>query len=99
MNHKKFTTKKWFVIHDQTDKDYNEGNENGANINFETKNIKYSDAYILIKDDITAKGGYENIDIVFKICSPFTKCITHINDKHIDTAENIDITMYMSYLI
>ena len=43
-------------------------------------------------DDITAKDGDENTDITSKICAPFTKCITHINGKHIDTAENIDST-------
>ena len=44
-------------------------------------------------------GGDTNTDVVFKNCAPFTKCITHINDEHIDTAENIDITMPMYNLI
>ena len=37
----------------------------------------------------------EKIDVALKSCAPFTKCITQLNDKHIDTAEHIDITMFM----
>ena len=36
---------------------------------------------------------------MFKNCAPFTKCITHINDEHVDTAENFDIVMPMYNLI
>ena len=36
---------------------------------------------------------------MFKNCAPFTKCITHINDEHVDTAENLDIVMPMYNLI
>ena len=32
-------------------------------------------------------------------CASITKCITHIKDKHIDSAENINITMSMYNLI
>ena len=33
---------------------------------------------------------------MFKNCDPFRRCVTHINDERIDTAENLDIitTMY-----
>ena len=34
-------------------------------------------------------------NVAFKYCGPFTSCITHLNDEHIDTAENLDITMPM----
>ena len=96
----KFATKKWYVIHDH----YGEGNENGKSIKFETKNIKsslcdYSDAYILVTGDITAKNCDENTNVAFKNCAPFTKCLTHINDEHIGTAEDIDITMPVYNLI
>ena len=67
---------------------------------FETKNFKsilceYSHAYILVTGDITATGGNENANVAFKNFAPFTKCITHINDEHIDIAESLDITMPM----
>ena len=32
-------------------------------------------------------------------CAPFTKCNLEINDEHVDTAENLDITMPMYNLI
>ena len=65
-----------------------------------TKNIKsslcdYSYTYILVTGDITAAGGNENTNVAFKNCAPFTRCVTYINDEHIDTAENIDLTMPM----
>ena len=94
----KFASKMWYVIHDQNGTDYGKDNENSISIKFVTKNIKsslcdYSDAYILVTGDITATNGDENTDIAFKKCAPFTKYITHINDEHIDTAEDVDITV------
>ena len=40
-----------------------------------------------------ATGTDANTDVALQNCSPFTKCITVINEEHIDTAEIIDITM------
>ena len=39
------------------------------------------------------------IKVVFKNCAPFTKCIFHINDEHVDNADNLDIVMTMHNLI
>ena len=44
-------------------------------------------------------GGDADTYVAFKKCTLFTKCITHISDEHIDTAENIDIAMPMCNLI
>ena len=90
----KFATRKWYVINDQNNTDYGEGNESGTTVKFETKAIKsslcdYSDAYILVTGDITATGGDAVTRVAFKNCAPFTKCITHINDEHIDSADNL----------
>ena len=73
-------------------------------VKFETRVIKsslcdYSDAYILVTGNITAKVGDANTKVAFKNCAPFTKCITHINDEHVDGAENLDIIMPMYSLI
>ena len=35
-----FTTKKWYIINDQNNGQYGEGNENDSTIKFETKVIK-----------------------------------------------------------
>ena len=96
----KFATRKWYVINDQNNTDYGEGNESGTTVKFETKVIKsslcdYSDAYILVTGDITATGGDANNKDAFKNYAPFTKCITHINDEHVDDADNLDIIMPM----
>ena len=55
----------------------------------------YSDAYILVTGDITATGGNENTKVAFKNCAPFTRCVTHINEEHVETAEKLDIIMPM----
>ena len=94
----------WYAVHDQNGTDYAEGKENGTSTIFETKNIKsslcdYSDAYILTVGVITATGDDANTDSAFKNGAPLTKCITHINDEHIDSAENADITMPLYNLI
>ena len=100
----KFATKKWYVINNQNNTEYGEGNKDDSSIKFDTKVIKlslwdYSDAYILITGDITATGGNANTNVAFKNCAMFTKCITYINDEHTDTAESLDIAIPMYNLI
>ena len=68
----KFATRKWYVINDQNNSDYGEGNEHSTMVDFETKVIKsnlrdYSDAYILVTGDITATGEDANTRLHLKI--------------------------------
>ena len=100
----KFATRKWYVINDQNNTNYGKGNENDTIVKFETHVIKsnlcdYSDKYIVLTGDITATGGDANTRAAFKNCAPFTKCITHINDEHVNSADNLDIIMPMYNLI
>ena len=100
----KFATKKWYVVNYQNHTDYGKGNEDSTTVKFETKVIKsnlcdYSDAYILVTGNITATGGDPNIRVAFKDCAPFTKCIIHINDEHVNNADNLDIIIPMYNLI
>ena len=37
--------------------------------------------------DISVIGGDQDTDIAFKNCSFFTRCTTHLNGGHIETAE------------
>ena len=95
-----FATRKWYVINDQNNTDYGEGNEIGTTVKFETKVIKsslcdFSGAHILVTGNIIAIGGDANTRVAFKNCAPFTKCITHINDEHVDGDQNLDIIMPM----
>ena len=100
----KFATKKWYVINDQNNTDYGAGNEDSTTVKFETKVIKsclcdYSEAYVLVTGDITATGGVANTRAAFKDCAPITKCITHINDEHVDGAHNLDIIIaYVQFM-
>ena len=84
------------VINDQSNTECGEGNKDDSSIKFEAKNIKpslydYSDSYILVTRDITAAGGDTNINVAFKNCAPFTRFVTHINNKRIDTVDNLDM--------
>ena len=70
----------------------------------ETKVIKsnlcdYSDAYIPVTGNITTTGGDANTKVTFKNCAPFTEWVTHINDGHVDNANNLDILMPMYNLV
>ena len=59
----------------------------------------YAEAYILIDGTIRAAAANANTRLALKNCAPFTKCNLEINDEHVDTAENLDITMPMYNLI
>ena len=66
----------------------------------------YSDAYIVVKGDITLTktNGRGIIDIrnrflAFKNNAPFTNCISKINNVLIDNAEDLDVVMPMYNLI
>ena len=74
----KFTTKKWYIINDQNNRQYEVGNENDSTIKFETKLIKpslcdYSDAYILVIRDIKVTNIAADTNVAFKNCAPFTR--------------------------
>ena len=46
-----------------------------------------NDGWILVKDDI-AIIGHQVIQVAFKNCAPFTKCITKIDGLATDDASN-----------
>ena len=78
----KFATRKWYVINDQKNTDYGEGNEDDTTVKFETKVIKsslcdYSNAYILVTGDITAIGGDADTTVVFKNCAIYEMHNSH----------------------
>ena len=69
----------------------------------------YSDAYILVCGTITiTRAGGDDAakqlddrdkQVIFKICSPFTDCISEINSTQIDNGKYIDLVMPMCNLI
>ena len=105
---KHFTTKKWYIINDENNTNYGVNKDTGADnpdtIKYDTRVLKpnlcdYAEAYILIDGTIRAAAAKANTRLALKNCAPFTKCNLEINDEHVDTAENLDITMPMYNLI
>ena len=105
---KHFATKKWYIINDENNTNYGVDKNNGANnpdtIKYDARVLKpnlcdYAEAYILIDGTIRADAVDANTRLALKNCAPFTKCNLEINDEHVDTAANLDITMPMYNLI
>ena len=104
----KFRTKNWVEINDESRGTYNVNSQ----IKFKTTMLKsslrdYSDAYIIVKGTITvnntaaagADANNTNKKVIFINCTPFTNCISEINNTQIDNAKDIDIVMPMYSLI
>ena len=49
--------------------------------------------------DIKVAGVVANTNVAFKNCSVLKRCVTHINDEHVETAENFDIIIPMYNLL
>ena len=105
---KHFATKKWYIINDENNTNYGVNKDTGADnadtIKYDTRVLKpnlcdYAEAYILIDGTIRAAAANANTRLALKNCAPFTKCNLEINDEHVDTAENLDITVPMYNLI
>ena len=103
-----FGTKNWVEINDELRGTYNVNSQ----IKFKTTMLKsslsdYSDAYILAKETITANNtaaafadaNNTNKKVIFKNCTPFTNCISEINNTQVENAKEIDIAMPMYNLI
>ena len=100
----KFRTKNWAEINDDVRSEYSADKQ----IRFKKSMLRsslgdYSDAYILVKGNITvnntatngAAANDTNKKVIFKKCAPYTNCISKVNNSQIDNAEYIDIVMPM----
>ena len=105
---KHFATKKWYIINDENNTNYGVNKDTGVSvpytIKYDTRVLKpnlcdYAEAYILVDGTFRAAAANGNTRLALKNCAPFTKCNLEINDEHVDTAENLDITMPMYNLI
>ena len=97
----RFVTKKWIEVYDQSEGNYNVNKE----IRIKTSMLRsdlcdFSDAYIVVKGDITLTKTNKRriIDIrnrflAFKNNAPFTNCISKINNVLIGNAEDLDVVM------
>ena len=90
----KFRTRDWVEINDES-----KGVYDNSNITFK--------AFILVKGTITVSNAAAadaavnntNKKVIFKNYTPFTDCITEINDTQIDDGQKIDVVMPMYNLI
>ena len=96
------------MINDENNTNYGVNKDTSENnpgtIKDDTRVLKpnlcdYAEAYILVDGTVRRTGGNNNTRLALKNCARFTKCNLEINDEHVDTAENLDITMPMYNLI
>ena len=96
----KFRTKYYVEINNDARGTYNSYSQ----VKCKTSMLKsslcdYSDAYILVSGTIeipntrTAAAPNNRKNIIIKNCSPFTDCISEINNTQIDNAKDIDVVM------
>ena len=103
-NLSRFITKKWVEIYDQSVGNYNVNKK----IRIKTSMLRsdlcdYSDAYIVVKGDITLEGdnntNKRNKNLAFKNNALFINCISKINGVKIDNAEDLDVVIPMYNLL
>ena len=95
----KFVIRKWNIINDQWNSNYNVGNKIICDTEVLKSNLcDYNDAYILLRGDIIVIRHHVT-QFVFKNCATFTKCITKINGITIDDAEDLDLVIPMFNMI
>ena len=100
----RFVTKKWIEIHPQSTKEFNPNKQ----IKFKTPILRsdlsdYSEAYVWVKGNVTANANNYNADneinFAFKSNAPFLSCISKINGKLVENAEDLDVVMPMYNLL
>ena len=103
----RFVTKKWIEVYDQSEGNYNVNKE----IRIKTSMLRsdlcdFSDAYIVVKGTITLTKtdrirfiDIRNRFLAFKNNTPFTNCISKINNVLIDKAVDLDVVMPMYNLL
>ena len=106
----RFITKKWVEVHDQLG-DANDRYKPNKPIRFKTSMLRsdlcdFIDAYIVVNRDITLTkaANRDFIDVrnrflAFKNNTPFTNCISKINNALVHNAEGLDIVMPMYNLL
>ena len=90
----KFVTRKWKIVNDQSNVNFDAGNEIIYNTEVSKPNLGYfNDTYILVDGDITTNRRALPTEAAFNNCAPFTKSITKISRTTIDDAEDLDLVM------
>ena len=92
-NNSRFVIRKWNIVNDNSKSNYAAANKITYNMEVLKSNLgDYSDAYILVRGDITIIG-HQATQVAFKSSAPFTKCIIKIDGTTIDDTEDLDLVM------
>ena len=98
-NNSKFVTRKWSIVNKNSNSNYAAANELTYNTEILKSNLcDYNDAYILVTADITVVPALA-VQVAFKNCALFTKCITKIDGTTIDDGDKLGLVMPMYNLI
>ena len=94
----RFETKKWYIVNDNNNGNYDLGDDVHSIVKFNTEIVKpflcdYSDAYILVTGNIKVENGNDATKVAIKNCDPFTKAFFKLNDSQVDTGDNLDLAM------
>ena len=100
----KYRTKRWYIINDQNNGQYGEGDNNDDTVKIDTDVVKpflcdYADAYISVTGNITVEGVDNNTKAAFKNYYPFIKGKINLNNTHVDESDNLDLIMNMYFLM
>ena len=99
LNNSKFVTKKWNIVNDQSNANYDVGNEIIYNREVLKSNLcDHSDAYSLVRGTIIITEHQET-QVAFKKYTPFTKYIINIYGATVDYAEDLNLVMAMYNLV
>ena len=96
----RFITKKWIEVYDQSEKNYKVSKETRTKtLMLRTDLCDFSDAYIVLKGDITLKGdaiaNKRGKNVSCKNNAPYINCISKIHGVKVDSAEDLDVVMPM----
>ena len=98
-NDSKFVTRKGNIANDESNQNYDVGNELIYNTEVLKSNFcDYDDAYILVKGDIAVTTAPAT-QASFENCAQFTKCIIKVDETTIDDVEDLDLVLPMYNLI
>ena len=94
----KFVTRKWYILNDQSNANYDVVNE--IIIIYSTEVVKshlcdYNNAYILVRGDIYCCSNSCNSRTIQRLCTIHLRCITKIDRTTIDDAEDLHLVMRM----
>ena len=94
----RFERRKWYIVNDHNNGNYSQGYDVRSIVKFDAEIVRpflcdYSDAYILVTGNIKVQNGNDATRVAIKNCHPFTRASFKLNNKQVDTADNLDLTM------